>query len=487
MKPRAIKRLEFYKKYFTEDKVIIFNPLFWHLSKWINDPDIRYIYLPGGSSAGKTYTVSQLLSIESYVNQYNCYVMRKFGVTIKDSIYSDFKAFNNSLYEQSNSRLGGLFSDICIIAGEIRSSRNLIRFKGLDQSEKLKGISSFTKVVMDEIPEFKHQDFKQVRKRLRGRKNQQIIAIWNPIDEGIWIKKKVIDLEPWYDLPNEIEGMSESKLSENSFVKINKKGNSILIKTTHLDNYWVTGHEKGGFHDKHVIDDFEHDKIHDLNNYNIYALGNYGVSTEGLAFAENTNWTTYTELPDYDFYETYGLDFAGGSSSDDRKTFPEYYKFDEADGSTTTVLVRLMINKSSMSCYHKLLVYKEYIDPNDLAEACRDATISTDEKGTVTKKHILADNARGDKITDLLMSGLSVIGAKTAEGGSSQVKTGVDIMKKYKHYLHVDDVPAITSFRNHKKETSKVTGLFTGNYEEAYKDYIDAVRYALVFYDLFGW
>ena len=391
------------------------------------------------------------------------------------------------MLSQSNDRLGGLFSDLIIIEGEIRSERNLIRFKGLDNSEKLKGISKFTKVVLDEIPEFKHADFKQVRKRLRGLKNQQIICIWNPIDENIWIKKKVIDLDPWYDLPTEIEGIPQSKLSENSFVKINKSGNTVMIKTTYLDNYWVVGHEKGGFYDKHTIADFEHDKIHDLNNYKIYALGEYGVSTEGLAFTENLHWTTYSELPDYDFFETYGLDFAGGSSSGDRKTFSEVYKFDEADGSTTTVLVKLMINKSSMSCYHKLIIYKEYIDPNDLAQACRDVTISEDMQGEINKKNILADNARGDKITDLLMAGLSVIGAKTSEGGSNQVKTGIDIMKKYKHYLHVDDVPAMLSFRNHKKEISKITGLFTGNYEESFKDYIDAVRYALVFYDLYGW
>jgi PBSX family phage terminase large subunit len=481
-----MKRAEFYNTYFNEDKGVIFNPLFWHLSKYLNDPDVRYIFLPGGSSAGKTYTISQLTSIESYVNKYNCYIMRKYNVTIKDSVYTDYKDFNNSLKEQSNSRLGGLFSDIIAIEGAIKSERNLLRFRGLDKSEKLKGIAAFTKVFMDEITEFDHQDFKQVRKRLRGRKNQQIIASWNPIDENHWIKKKVIDTYGWIEQPKEIEGIPQSRLSENSHVRINTQGNAVEIKTTYLDNYWVVGHKKGGFQDKHVIADFEEDKKNDPNNYKIYALGEYGTCTEGLAFSENTNWSIYSELPDYDFYETYGLDFAGGSSSDSRKTYPEYWKFDEADGSTTTVLVRLMINKASMSCYIKLLLYKEYIDPNDLAKACEKATI-TEENGEYLKKNILADNARKDKITDLMMSGIIVIGAKTGEGGSNQVKTGVDIMKKYKLYIHVDDVPAIMSMRNHKKEVSKSTGEFTGNYEEKYKDFIDAVRYPLVYFDLFGW
>lgn len=413
--------------------------------------------------------------------------MRKYNVTIKDSVYTDFKNFNNNLLAQSNERLGGLFSDISIIEAEIRSKRNMLRFRGLDKSEKLKGISAFTKVFMDEITEFKLEDFKQVRKRLRGRKNQQIILTWNPISENHWIKKKIIDREVWFNLPKEIEGLPESKLSEKSHVKINKKGNAIEIKTTYLDNHWVMGHEKGGFHDKHVIADFEDDKINDPNNYKIYALGEYGVDTSGLAFTENVNWMTYAVLPDYDFYETYGLDFAGGSSSDGRETFADPLVFDEADGSTTTVLVRLMINKSSMSCYVKLLLYKDYINPNDLADICINETVRINEDGSQTKMNILADNARGDKITDLLMYGLSVIGAKTSEGGSFQVKTGVDIMKKYKLYIHVDDIPGIISMRNHKKEVSKTTGFFTGNYEESYKDFVDAVRYPLVFFDLFGW
>lgn len=483
-----MKRIEFYEKYFNEEQGVIFNPLFWHLSMWLNDSNIRYIYLPGGSSAGKTYSVSQVLSIESYVNNYNCYIMRKYNVTIKDSVYTDFKNFNSALHAQSNARLGGFFNDISIIEGEIRSNRNMMRFRGLDKSEKLKGIAAFSKVLMDEITEFKLDDFKQVRKRLRGRKNQQIITTWNPIDENHWIKKKVIDKEVWIDLPNEIEGIPESKLSENSHVRINKKGNAIEIKTTYLDNRWVTGHSKGGFHDKHVIADFEDDKVNDPNNYKIYARGEYGVSTDGLVMRENINWTTYSELPDYDFHETYGLDFAGGSSSDGRETYQDnIYKFDEADGSTTTVLVKLMINKASMSVYHKLLLYKEFIDSNHLKDVCEAETVSFDQAGYKIKKNILADNARGDKITELLIAGLSVIGAKTAEGGSNKVKTGVDIMKKYKHFLYIEDLPAIISFRNHKKEISKTTGLFTGNFEEKFKDYFDAVRYPLVSYDLYNW
>jgi PBSX family phage terminase large subunit len=421
----------------------------------------------------------QALSLDSLMMGYKVMAMRKFATSIKDSIYSDFKSFNRALSKR--------FTDLTIIQNEIRSKRNLIRFKGLDDPEKIKGISKFTKVFLDEITEYNIDDLKQVRKRLRGLKNQQIIACWNPISKNHWINKKWEQTYVWKDMPTEIEGHPQSKLSDTAFVKKNKEGNAILIKTTYLDNYWVVGHESGGgFRDVHTIADFEFDKENDENNYNIYALGEYGEPTEGLIFQRHKNWFVYSELPDYDFYETYGLDFGGGGVDDKRKCYPEIYKFDEPDGTSTTVLVRLMINKSSMSCYVKLLLYKAYISPTDLSDVCQEKTITTDEKGYKKKKNILADNARADKIKDLLNDGINVIGAKTKEGASSKVVTGIDITKKYKIYFHEDDIPCHVDAANYKWETNK-DGELTGNPVKKFENVWDAVRYGLVNFDLYSW
>lgn len=473
------KRIEKYNKFFKGVKPI-FNPVFWHISEYLNDPKIRYIYIYGGSSAAKTYSVMQALSIESIMFSYNCFVMRKHGSNIKDSIYSDFKNFNQVLRKK--------FDDIIIIQNEIRSNRNLIRFRGVDDSEKLKGLAGFTKVFLDEITEFNYDDLKQIRKRLRGKENQQVIMSWNPISEQHWIKKKVIDTYVWNDLPLQIEGVEESKLDANSFVKINNEVNSILIKTTYIDNYWVVGHPSGGgFEDKHVMADFEHDKIHDENNYKIYALGEYGVDSEGLIFNYKKNWFKYSELPEIDFHETYGLDFGGGGVAEGRKVYPEIYKFDEATGHSTTVLVRLLINKASMSVYVRLLLYKAYISPDDLSAVCQDETISIDEKGYKKKKNILADNARADKIQDLLNDGLSAIGAKTKEGASSKVVSGIDILKKYKIYFHKDDIPCHVDGNNYKWEVSSMTGEPTGQPVKKFENVWDAIRYGVVNFDLYNW
>ena len=48
---------------------------------------VRYLYLYGGSSAGKTFTIMQALSIESYAKGYDVLAMRKQSNNIKDTIF----------------------------------------------------------------------------------------------------------------------------------------------------------------------------------------------------------------------------------------------------------------------------------------------------------------------------------------------------------------------------------------------------------------
>ena len=58
-----------------------------------------------------------------------------------------------------------------------------------------------------------------------------------------------------------------------------------MLRTCYLDNIWIVGDGLGGgFIDKHVIADFERDKINDINYYNIYALGHWGKLRTGGEF-----------------------------------------------------------------------------------------------------------------------------------------------------------------------------------------------------------
>jgi hypothetical protein len=191
-----------------------------------------------------------------------------------------------------------------------------IDFKGLDESERIKGISNYKRVLLEELSEFEENDFKQIRKRLRGKEGQQIIGDWNPISEEHWIKKKVIDKEDWHDVPMTVELMDkDGRLrplkpwrTEVKSIKMNSSRdivnvrtgeittippNMVLIQTTYLNNFWVVGSPNGkfGFYDEQAVADFEHDKVHDPDYYRIYALGEWGVLHTGSEFfwAYNTS------------------------------------------------------------------------------------------------------------------------------------------------------------------------------------------------------
>lgn len=249
----------------------LFNEVYWELEKAHADTSIRFIWLMGGSSASKTYSEVQLTIKEMLSSSdYNVLVMRKFGSDIKDSIYADFKQIIADWH------LDHLF---VIQQGYIGcATGSYVRFRGLDDSEKVKGISGFKKVILEEVNQFTIEDFKQVKKRLRGKVGQQIIGIFNPISEMHWIKTQIYDIDTWTELPTKI-----------SSKRINKSGNSLIFKSNYKDNYyivgkWKNGKQIGGYVDQHVIDDFENDKDHDYGYYDVYALGNWGKIVTGGEF-----------------------------------------------------------------------------------------------------------------------------------------------------------------------------------------------------------
>jgi phage terminase large subunit len=244
----------------------LFNNIYWHLEKIYADESIRYIWVYGGSSASKTYSAVQLTIKEMLqAPDFNTLVMRKVSVDITDSIFADFKGII------ADWDLDSLFT---IQRNFIKCvTGSYIRFRGLDDSEKVKGITRFKKVILEEVNQFEERDFKQIRKRLRGVKGQQILSIFNPIVESHWIKMNVFDKDVWTDQKADISGR-----------KINEKGNSIILKTNYQDNRYIVG---PNYIDQHVIDDFEWDKINDFAYYDVYALGNWGKIRTGGEFYKN--------------------------------------------------------------------------------------------------------------------------------------------------------------------------------------------------------
>ena len=278
------------------------NPNGFYLLKYLNDETIRFIILYGGSSSGKSYSVAQTILIQTLQDGENTLVMRKVGVSILKTIYEDYKVAAAGLgishlfkFQQNTIK--------CLANGA------KIDFSGLDDPEKIKGISNYKRVQLEEWSEFEHPDFKQLRKRLRGKKGQQIICTFNPISESHWIKKEFIDKDKWHDVPMTVTIAGKELPKELTKVKSVKKNaprqilnlrtkqieeqapNTVIIQSTYLNNFWVVGSPDGtyGFYDEQCVADFEYDRIHDPDYYNVYALGEWGVIRTGSEFFGSFN------------------------------------------------------------------------------------------------------------------------------------------------------------------------------------------------------
>lgn len=291
------------------------NPLGFHLLKLMQDTAIRLIILFGGSSSGKSYSVAQLILIMTLWDGENSLIMRKVGASIGKTIYEDFKVAAKQLgiYHLFKFK-DGIHQIVCLSNGA------KIDFGGLDDPEKIKGISNYKRLVLDEWSEFESEDFKQVRKRLRGKVGQQIITTFNPINETHWIKKEVFDREQWHDVsmdiviggrkvPLELTAVKSIRMNEAKYI-LNPRTkeveehapDTVIIQSTYLNNFWVVGSPDGtyGYYDEQCIADFEKDRINDPDYYNVYALGEWGVIRTGSEFFGSFARSKHTAEVAYD-------------------------------------------------------------------------------------------------------------------------------------------------------------------------------------------
>ena len=291
------------------------NPVGFYLMRFLQDLTIRFIILFGGSSSGKSYSVAQIILIFTLWEGSNTLVMRKVGASIRDSIYQDFKTAADQLGITNLFRFSDGVKTITCLSNGAR-----IVFKGLDDSEKIKGLSSFKRVVLDEESEFEEEDYKQIRKRLRGMEGQQIITTFNPIKETHWIKTQIFDKEKWHDIPKTVEIAGRElppQLTDVKSIRMNEPksilnprtkeieehpSDTVVIQTTYLNNFWVVGSPDGtyGFYDEQCVADFERDRINDPDYYNVYALGEWGVIRTGSEFFSSFNRGVHTGVCDYD-------------------------------------------------------------------------------------------------------------------------------------------------------------------------------------------
>ena len=395
--------------------------------KLINNKS-RYLIYYGGAGSGKSVAAAQkqiIRIIQAFYTKkpVRLLCMRKTTPAVRKSAYEEIKSLLykwslSQIVTENKTRLQLVFPD---------SSE--ILFMGLDDPEKLKSIHGITSVWMEEATEFTLDDFRQIDLRLRGKTNQykQILMTFNPVNEQHWIKKQFFDDE----IQKEIE-------SGKQIVSRHFTANSELtiVHSTYKDNRFI---------DQAYIERLERLIEEDINYYNIYTLGKWGV-LKGRIFE---NYSTAETVPDKYDIRIYGLDFG--------------YSIDPAAFVECRIIGKTL--------YVKEHLYQPNLTNKELADLIRSILDANQDKNGL----ILADSSEPKSIAELKRFGLN---CQAAAKGPDSVLFGIQKMKQYQIIIDRESTNILKEFDGYKWAEDKFGNQL--NKPVQFNDHaIDAIRYAV--------
>lgn len=204
----------------------------------------RYLVLKGGGGSGKSIFAGRKV-LERCVAEKNhrFLVCRKVGRTLRNSCFTQLVGQLSEYYPDVQTKINR--GDMAIYFPETKSE---ILFSGLDDVEKLKSIYNITGIWIEEASELLESDFNQLDIRLRGETEyyKQIILSFNPISIVHWLKLRFFD---------------------------QRDERAYLHETTYKDNRFL---------DEDAIRTLEEFKNTDEYYYDVYCLGNWGVTGKSV-------------------------------------------------------------------------------------------------------------------------------------------------------------------------------------------------------------
>ena len=229
----------------------------------------RYQVFYGGAGSGKSVYLAQKLVIKALNRKRKILVIRKFGTTLKDSVFQlildtlkKFKIYNDCKIN---------LSTYTITLG----NGSMFLFKGLDDPEKIKSITDITDIWCEEATELNEEDFTQLDLRLRAAApDLQMYCSFNPTSKLNWVYKR------WF---------AEDAVVDKTTTKI--------IHTTYRDNRFLP---------QDYINALEEKARTNPNYYKVYTLGQF-TTLDKLVFY---NWKTERfDISDVKGQLMVGMDF----------------------------------------------------------------------------------------------------------------------------------------------------------------------------------
>ena len=376
----------------------------------------EFLHLFGSAGSGKSRFAAQreiALSFDSRRQRRKTLCIRKVKDTIKDSVYSELEQV---IYEWNLGDWFRVLKSPMSITNRVTGVEFL--FKGLDDPEKIKSVSRVDRVWIEEATELASEnELTQLRLRLRGFGEVQIVLSYNPIDEYHWLNTKIHQKRP--------------------------SGHTIF-KTTYRDNLKMlrVSPEYGTY--------IESLKETNPNYYRVYGLGEWGRVVEGLIYPAYSIAPLFpvNDLGDDDIH-AYGLDFGFTDPT-------ALVALHVADGAPKRILTA------------KEVLYAPNLDGAGLVNAFSELGVRRDVK-------IIADSARPEMIRTLAEAGYRVTACSKFQGS---VLSGINRVRNYELRITAGSKEILKEINNYQKKHVKRTDQWLEEPETGQADHaLDALRY----------
>jgi phage terminase large subunit len=368
----------------------------------------QYVINVGGAGSSKSHSIAQIL-VQKFFNLPN----RKIAISRKT-----FPALRLTAYKL----VVGLLSEYGVYGRVHHDKTNhvitnpanhaSINFLSLDDPEKIKS-TDWNDMWLEEASEFTWEDWIVIQTRLRSAADtanpNKIYLSLNPSDEQSWINQRLM-------------------LTQTFAEKLE------IIHSNYLDNPFLS---------EDYIAILEALKDQDVNAYQVYAKGEWGVLT-------NVIYRPYEMVQEFPATDEnsdiiYGLDFG----------------FNNPSG-----LIKINV-RDIEHCYLTELLYENHLTNSQLIEKVKELIPEEDRH-----RPIYCDCAEPDRIEEFAAAGFNVYPA------DKEVNIGIDFCKRHKFYTLPSNVNLNKERAVYKWRTDK-----NGNVLEEpvkFMDHLmDAKRYAL--------
>jgi phage terminase large subunit len=250
----------------------------------------RYLVMIGGSASGKSYEAADKV-LDRIVHETKENIGQAHRILC---IRNERKQITESQFPLLKARALLRYPDLPWVFNvgqgneRIKLFGNELLFAGLDDVEKLKSIFDITSIWIEEADQVLHKDLRELDRRLRGYDGyMQIMLSFNPVSITSWIKGRFFDgkddktvclrgkaifedftrydkADESIDLSKKITVIDPDTGDEEEIYYYN----TVILHTTFLDNKFLK------YSDRQVLRDMEK---HDKNEYNVYALGQWGI------------------------------------------------------------------------------------------------------------------------------------------------------------------------------------------------------------------